>query len=161
MTDDYTATVVEFTKSQVIAAIPGTFFVHVQSEDLDEDINPTIEGVSKHLAHFIQNSYSIIEVDFNDRIDDMVCHYTFYTVSESTLSMSPDVSEVDVEKLGFSYEVRESWDNGVQVGCGNGAASLFETSGPSEGQLVLTSRPGWRGYFLVAAPIMTCQTSHL
>ncbi|KAK1317815.1 hypothetical protein QJS10_CPA05g01538 [Acorus calamus] len=32
---------------------------------------------------------------------------------------------------------------------------------PGEGRLVLTSRPGWGGYILVAAPIMTCQTSHL
>ncbi|KAK1320167.1 hypothetical protein QJS10_CPA03g01395 [Acorus calamus] len=32
---------------------------------------------------------------------------------------------------------------------------------PGEGRLVLTSHPGWGGYFLVAAPIITCQTSHL
>ncbi|KAK1309708.1 hypothetical protein QJS10_CPA08g00699 [Acorus calamus] len=33
--------------------------------------------------------------------------------------------------------------------------------GPGEGRLVLSSRPGWGDYFLVAAPIKTCQTSHL
>ncbi|KAK1299949.1 hypothetical protein QJS10_CPB13g01149 [Acorus calamus] len=33
--------------------------------------------------------------------------------------------------------------------------------GAGEGWLVLTSRLLWGGYFLVAAPIMTCQTSHL
>ncbi|KAK1319075.1 hypothetical protein QJS10_CPB04g01427 [Acorus calamus] len=32
---------------------------------------------------------------------------------------------------------------------------------PGEGRLVITSRPRWGGYFLLAAPIMTCQTSHL
>ncbi|KAK1309494.1 hypothetical protein QJS10_CPA09g00795 [Acorus calamus] len=32
---------------------------------------------------------------------------------------------------------------------------------PGKGRLVETSRPRWGGYFLVAAPIMTYQTSHL
>ncbi|KAK1322045.1 BTB/POZ domain-containing protein [Acorus calamus] len=40
-------------------------------------------------------------------------------------------------------------------------ASQEDSGRPGEGRLVPTSRPGWGGYFLVAAPIMTCQTSHL
>ncbi|KAK1323968.1 putative F-box/LRR-repeat protein [Acorus calamus] len=110
-----------------------------------------------------------LDVDHESHLDQWIELAFLSDIESLNLTLSEFIfDKPDHEKLGTSsiYSKREvgKYPEGNGVGWLRLDLSLmlwFFCQRTGEGRLVITSRPGWGGYFLVAAPIMTCQTSHL